>query len=133
MVAETQSAPKRVVPMRYPYLRRFVPTLASSARTALAATLSFVVARLVGLSEAYWAAISTLIVMQSTLGGALTISAQRFAGTIVGAFVAGWLASSFPQSWWILWRTPRQALRQPTTFPLRPLPILHMSYTTITH
>jgi uncharacterized membrane protein YccC len=60
-------------------------TFTHAARTAVAAVLSLLVARLFRLSEAYWAAITTLIVMQSTLGAALPISAQRFAGTIVGA------------------------------------------------
>lgn len=54
-------------------------------RTATAAAVSLVVARLFRLPETYWAAISTLVVMQSTLGAALPISAQRFAGTALGA------------------------------------------------
>jgi uncharacterized membrane protein YccC len=54
------------------------------------------VARLFRLPEAYWAAISTLIVMQSTLGAALPISAQRFAGTAVGAAVGALVGSYFP-------------------------------------
>jgi uncharacterized membrane protein YgaE (UPF0421/DUF939 family) len=49
---------------------------------------SLVVARALRLPEAYWAAISTLIIMQSTLGAALTISRQRFIGTALGAIAA---------------------------------------------
>jgi uncharacterized membrane protein YccC len=67
-----------------------------SARTAVAAVLSLLVARLFRLPEAYWAAITTLIVMQSTLGAALPISAQRFAGTALGAAAGGMLATYFP-------------------------------------
>lgn len=70
--------------------------LEHAARTAMAATLSLVVARLFRLPEAYWAAITTLIVTQSTLGAALTISSQRFIGTAVGAILGGLLASYFP-------------------------------------
>jgi hypothetical protein len=55
------------------------------ARTTVAATLSLLAARAVGLSEAYWAAITTMIAMQSTLGAAWTISLQRLAGTVLGA------------------------------------------------
>jgi uncharacterized membrane protein YccC len=63
-------------------------SITHSVRTAVAAVVSLLVARLFRLPEAYWAAISTLkIVMQSTLGTALPISAQRFAGTAVGAAV----------------------------------------------
>ena len=67
-----------------------------SARTAVAAVVSLLVARLFRLPEAYWAAISTLIVMQSTLGAALPISAQSFAGTAVGAAVAAVISTYFP-------------------------------------
>jgi len=71
-------------------------TVTHSARTAIAAVLSLLVARLFRLPEAYWASITTLIVMQSTLGAALPISAQRFAGTAVGAAVAAVVGTYFP-------------------------------------
>ena len=80
---------------------RFRPILEPAARTAIAATTSFLIARLSGLTEAYWAAILTLVIMQSTLGAAVTISGERFAGTILGAIVGGLLASEFPQGVWI--------------------------------
>jgi len=67
-----------------------------SARTAVAAVVSLLVAHLFRLPEAYWAAITTLIVMQSTLGAALPISAQRLAGTTVGAAVAAVIGTYFP-------------------------------------
>jgi uncharacterized membrane protein YccC len=71
-------------------------TLEHSARTAVAAVVSLLVARLFRLPEAYWASISTLIVMQSTLGAALPISAQRLAGTAMGVIVGGFAAAYFP-------------------------------------
>lgn len=55
------------------------------ARTALVATVSLLVARAFGLPEAYWAAITALVVTQSTLGAAMTVSRQRFIGTALGA------------------------------------------------
>jgi uncharacterized membrane protein YgaE (UPF0421/DUF939 family) len=55
-----------------------------SARTAIAATVSLYVARSLRLPEAYWAPVSTLIVMQSTLGAAFKISLHRFIGTALG-------------------------------------------------
>jgi len=70
-------------------------SITHSVRTAVAAVVSLLVARLFRLPEAYWAAISTLIVMQSTLGAALPISAQRFAGTAVGAAVGAVLGTYF--------------------------------------
>lgn len=65
------------------------PSLMHSARTAVAAMASLLVARLLRLPEAYWAPITTLMIMQSSLGAALPISAQRFAGTLLGAVVGG--------------------------------------------
>jgi uncharacterized membrane protein YgaE (UPF0421/DUF939 family) len=55
------------------------------ARTTIAAIVSLIVARLFRLPEAYWAAITTLVVMQSTLGTSFTVSWQRFAGSAIGA------------------------------------------------
>jgi uncharacterized membrane protein YccC len=72
------------------------PTLTHSARTAVAATVSLLVARLFPLPEIYWAAISALIVMQSNLGEALPFSAQRFVGTAVGAIFGGFVGMYFP-------------------------------------
>jgi uncharacterized membrane protein YccC len=73
-------------------------TITHSARTAVAAVVSLLVARLFGLPEAYWASITTLIVMQSTLGAALPISAQRLAGTAVGAAAGALIGTYFPEN-----------------------------------
>jgi len=56
-----------------------------SVRTAAAATLSLRVARLFGMPEAYWAAIATLVMMQSTLGATLTTSVERIVASALGA------------------------------------------------
>ena len=55
--------------------------------SALAAVLSYVIARLLRLPEAYWAPMSTLIVMQLTLSAALPIAVQYVVGTGIGAAV----------------------------------------------
>jgi len=65
-----------------------LPSIGHSVRTALAATVSVVVARLVQMPEAYWAAIATLVVMQSSLGATLTLSIERVVATALGASVA---------------------------------------------
>jgi hypothetical protein len=54
------------------------PVVVHSARTALAAVASFLVARLFRLQEAYWAPITTVVITQSSLGAAWKISWQRF-------------------------------------------------------
>jgi uncharacterized membrane protein YgaE (UPF0421/DUF939 family) len=60
--------------------------------------LSLAVARLFGLPEAYWAAIATLVVMQSTLDATLLISVERIAATALGALVGALLATWFTQN-----------------------------------
>jgi uncharacterized membrane protein YccC len=72
-----------------------LPSVTHSIRTAIAATVSLAVARLFGLPEAYWAAIATLVVMQSTLGATLLISIERIAATALGALSGALLASYF--------------------------------------
>ena len=72
-----------------------LPSVIHSIRTAFAATLSFAVARLFGLPEAYWAAIATLVVMQSTLGATLLISIERVAATALGALGGALVATYF--------------------------------------
>ena len=68
-----------------------LPSAIHSIRTAIAATISFAVARLFGLPEAYWAAIATLVVMQSTL----LISIERIVATALGALAGALLANYF--------------------------------------
>jgi uncharacterized membrane protein YccC len=71
------------------------PVLVHSARTAVAAVASVLAARLFGLPEAYWAAVTTLVIAQSSLGAAFNVSWQRFAGTALGAVVGAIVASHF--------------------------------------
>jgi len=69
--------------------------LVHSLRTAVAAVASVLVARLFRLPETYWAAITTLVITQSSLGAALAVSWQRFVGTALGAAVGAIVASYF--------------------------------------
>src|ERR1700683_918625 len=64
-------------------------------RTSIAAVASLLIARLFRLPEAYWAAITTLVVMQSSLGAALTVSWQRFVGSAIGAAAGALFATYF--------------------------------------
>src|SRR5262249_62073457 len=72
-----------------------LPVVAHSARTAVAAVTSLLVARLFRLPEAYWAPITTLVITQSSLGATLSVSWQRFVGTALGAVVGAIVASQF--------------------------------------
>ncbi len=71
------------------------PVVVHSTRTAVAAVASLLVARLLQLPEAYWAPITTLVITQSSLGTAFTVSWQRFVGTALGALVGAIVASHF--------------------------------------
>jgi len=66
-----------------------------AARTTAAAMASLLVARACRLPEAYWAVITTIVVMQSTVGAAVLISTRRLAGTALGAAMGALLATYF--------------------------------------
>jgi uncharacterized membrane protein YccC len=72
------------------------PVLVHSARTAVVAVASMLVAQLFGLPEAYWAAVTTLVITQSSLGAAaFAVSWQRFVGTVLGAVLGAIAVSHF--------------------------------------
>lgn len=75
--------------------RKAWPILGHSARTAVAAVASLLAARLFQLPETYWAPITTIVITQSSLGAALTVSWQRFVGTAFGAAVGALVASHY--------------------------------------
>jgi uncharacterized membrane protein YgaE (UPF0421/DUF939 family) len=72
-----------------------------SFRTAIAAVGSYLIARLLRMPEAYWATISAIIVAQSSLGAAATISWQRLAGTVLGAGTGALLGTYFHTNLWV--------------------------------
>jgi uncharacterized membrane protein YgaE (UPF0421/DUF939 family) len=60
---------------------------------------SLLVAKQFGLPEAYWAAITTLVIEQSSLGAALLVSSHRFIGTLLGAALGAAMATQpIPQA-----------------------------------
>lgn len=67
--------------------------LVHSLRTALATTLSLILARLFSMPEPYWAAVTTLVVMQSTLGASWDVSRRRIIGTAIGSLLGGLMAT----------------------------------------
>jgi uncharacterized membrane protein YgaE (UPF0421/DUF939 family) len=77
------------------------PSTGYAAQTAVAAVVSYLIAHSFWLPEAYWAPMSTLIVMQSTLSAALPVSVQYVAGTAVGAVVGAIADAYFPVNVWV--------------------------------
>jgi uncharacterized membrane protein YccC len=76
-------------------------TLVSSLRTAIASMASLLVARSLKLPEFYWAPISTIVILLSTINP-LTLAWQRFAGTAIGAAVGAGIAT-LPQHNWLIY------------------------------
>lgn len=76
-------------------------SLVSSVRTAIASTASLLLARTLKLPEFYWAPISTIVVLLSTINP-LTLGWQRFAGTAIGAVIGAGIAS-LPQHNWLVY------------------------------
>jgi uncharacterized membrane protein YgaE (UPF0421/DUF939 family) len=66
-----------------------------SVRTTLAAVAALLLARLLKLPEYYWAPISAIVVVQSTIPPR-DLAWQRFVGTALGAVLAAALATFFP-------------------------------------
>jgi uncharacterized membrane protein YccC len=62
-----------------------LPSLSHAFRTTVAATISILLGRLVGLPEAYWAAIATVVVMQSPLGATVPLAVERIVASALGA------------------------------------------------
>jgi uncharacterized membrane protein YgaE (UPF0421/DUF939 family) len=69
-----------------------------SIRTAVAAVVSLLIARFCRLPESYWAAITTVVILQSTLGATWTVSKQRLAGTALGAAMGALLTAYTAQN-----------------------------------
>ena len=67
--------------------RENLPSLSHAFRTAVAATISILLGRLVGLPEAYWAAIAAVVVMQSPLGDTVPLAIERIVASALGASV----------------------------------------------
>ena len=72
-------------------------TLLDAARTTTAAVLALLLARLLRLPEFYWAPISAIVIIQSTIDPK-TLAWQRFAGTALGAAMGAVIATVFPAS-----------------------------------
>lgn len=72
-------------------------TLNDAARTTVAAVVSLLLARILKLPESYWAPISAIVIIQSTINPR-TVAWQRFAGTALGAALGALVATFFSSS-----------------------------------
>ena len=67
--------------------RENLPSLSHAFRTAIAATISILLGRLVGLPEVYWAVLATVVVMQSPVGDTVPLAIQRIVASALGASI----------------------------------------------
>jgi uncharacterized membrane protein YgaE (UPF0421/DUF939 family) len=82
--------------MAKPYKLTF-DALLDAARTTLAAVVSLLLARFLKLPEFYWAPISAIVIVESTIDPR-TLAWQRFAGTALGAVIGALIATFFSSS-----------------------------------
>jgi len=99
----TLTTRNRALPTGGGYAWASWPLVLNSARTAAAAVVSLIVARLFRLPEAYWAPITTLVITQSSLGAALSVSCERFMRTVLGAAVGAIVTGFFGPNMLILY------------------------------
>lgn len=67
------------------WLGRHRADLRLAFRVTVAGLLSFALGHLLGLPQAYWAVLTSVIVMQSSVGGSVKATVDRFVGTLGGA------------------------------------------------
>lgn len=97
--------PEPLLTIQFPSMSHWVSRLGvrrtvliNSLRTAVAAVLSVLLARMLKLPEFYWAPISAIVILLSTIDP-LTLAWQRFAGTAVGVTLGALFATFLGQNW----------------------------------
>jgi uncharacterized membrane protein YccC len=83
------------------WLREARGELRLAARTTFAALLTFALAHLLALPQGFWAVLTSVIVMQASVGGSLKASLDRIVGTVAGGLwgVAVTLAVPHHDTW----------------------------------
>lgn len=81
---------------RFPLLLRLLPaqTLARALRTAIAATVTAVLTRVLDLEQGYWAVFSAILVMQANFGSSVMAGWARLLGTAAGALFGALAATA---------------------------------------
>jgi uncharacterized membrane protein YccC len=69
-----------------------------AARVSAAAAVAFAIEVLLDLPQGYWAVFTAILVVQTSIGGALAASRDRLIGTLAGAVVGGAAANLSPHT-----------------------------------
>ena len=82
----------------FDWLTRHQLEVRLTLRMSAAGLISYALARLFGLAGDYWAVLTAVIVMQTSVGGSLKAMIDRFLGTVGGAAWGGAVASVLPHA-----------------------------------
>src|SRR6202521_6147366 len=80
------------------WLRRRGAELRLSLRMTAAGLITFALAEPLHLSQGYWAVLTAVMVIQSSVGGSLKASLDRFIGTLGGAVYGAVVGSLIPHA-----------------------------------
>jgi uncharacterized membrane protein YccC len=67
-------------------------------RVTIAASIAFALARLLELPQGYWAVITAILIMQTSVGGSLKAAVDRLGGTLAGAAYGAVISILMPHS-----------------------------------
>ena len=67
-------------------------------RVTIAACAAYALARLLALPQAYWAVITAILIMQTSVGGSLKAALDRLGGTLAGAVYGALVSILIPHS-----------------------------------
>jgi uncharacterized membrane protein YccC len=80
------------------WLSRNRSKLVQTLRMTASSLATFALAEALGLPQAFWAVITSLIVTQSNVGGSLKAALDRFTGSLLGAVYGGGVAFMIPHA-----------------------------------
>ena len=78
------------------FTRRHIAELRHALRVVTAVVAAFAVVKLLGLPQGWWAVITALLVVQTSVGGSLKAALDRLWGTIAGALYGALVAITIP-------------------------------------
>lgn len=80
------------------FFRRHTAELRHALRVVIAVVAAFAVVKLAGLPQGWWAVITALLVVQTSVGGSLKAALDRLWGTIAGALYGALVAIIIPHA-----------------------------------
>jgi uncharacterized membrane protein YccC len=78
------------------FFRQHIAELRHALRVVTAVVAAFVVVKLLGLPQGWWAVITALLVVQTSVGGSLKAALDRLWGTLAGALYGAAVAITIP-------------------------------------